>query len=191
MGMSEVVVWYEGGACTVFDAPAMSLKDGFVHEDNNIDWSDPDDGIYWERACVCMLAAEDGEPRARPPRVVDSGSGSVIAEFEDEQRAEEYASFLAAQGTRCSVLSEPEAAPPSSESRVFHRRTCLITGGELASAISVEVRGVLVLVRSSASKNECGLLDVTAQSLGYPLMWGEAGRTVSETSGEPSKQKIN
>lgn len=167
-GTTDVVVWYDGGACTVFDAPAMSLADGFVHEDNNIDWSDPDDGIYWERSCVYMLDADGRGPAEASPRVVDPETGEVIAEFDTQAHAEEYAEYLSAQGRKAVPSESAGDEPPSaSEAQIYHRRTCLITGAELAGALAVEVRGKTVLIRSEAAETDCGLLDVTDQAAGY------------------------
>ena len=112
-GTTDVVVWYDGGACTVFDAPAMSLADGFVHEDNNIDWSDPDDGIYWERSCVYMLDADGRGPAEASPRVVDPETGEVIAEFDTQAHAEEYAEYLSAQGRKAVPSDSAGDEPPS------------------------------------------------------------------------------
>lgn len=165
---TDVVVWYDGGACTVFDAPAMSLADGFVHEDNNIDWSDPDDGIYWERSCVYMLDADGRGPAEASPRVVDPETGEVIAEFDTQAHAEEYAEYLSAQGRKAAAPEDAgDESPGANEPQVYHRRTRLITGGELAGALAVEVRGRTVLVRSGAAETGCGLLDVTGQAAGY------------------------
>lgn len=170
MAQLEIVVWYEGGACTEFTAPSMSLHDGFVHEDNNIDWSNPDDGIYWERACVYISVSDSGRGRRNLPLVVDRLTGETIAEFPSLEKAQEYVGLMLAKGNDVELI-EPRKEDNdelASESQLFHRRTRLISGLELTDAIAVEVGGKLVLVRDEEnSPYDCGLRDVTAMAVGY------------------------
>ena len=164
MNSTEVVVWFEG-SCTTFGAPEMSLSSGFVHDDNTVDWGDPDDGIYWERACVYMSPDALGEGLPERPMVIDSRSGEAIASFSEVSLARAFAATCEEEGRPVEVAMRDEDVG-SGELVVFHRRTRLMDGSELAFAKAVYVRGRLVLVRDGRAKTRCGLLDVTYEDGG-------------------------
>lgn len=161
MNTAEVTVWYEG-ACSTFGAPEMSLTDGFVHDDNSIDWADPDDGIYWTRACVYLSpTGEGGEARY----AVVAADGTVLAEAPSVAEAQVSMETLEAEGGSGLRVVETAAGERRNDLEVFHRRTRLISGEELVGALAVEVRGVRVLEHDEASERRCGLSDVTFSSL--------------------------
>ena len=53
MNAQELVVWFDGG-CTTIGAPELSFQDNIVLDENSIDYSDPDTGIFWQR-CFTLL----------------------------------------------------------------------------------------------------------------------------------------
>ncbi len=162
MNGTEVVVWYEGG-CSSFGAPDMSFSDGVIHDDNTVDWSDPDDGIYWTRSYVNADTAAKRD--ARPSYRVIDGSGEVVGEAATLLEAQRLVDSMAPERREGATLCEVSARRPLNDFEILSNRIRLVSGSELKGALAVEVRGMRVLERDPHSERVCCLEDVTRLSL--------------------------
>ena len=59
MNSMGIVVWYESGAVEEISAPELSYQDGYVIQDEFVDATDPDRGVWWERSCIFDTAEKD------------------------------------------------------------------------------------------------------------------------------------
>lgn len=154
MNSQELVVWWKAG-CTTIGAPEMSLANGFVLDDNTIDYSDPDNGIFWTRSCVWQ---NPDEKDYKGVLVIEKDTGSLVAEFANENDAEEFIK-TSHHEEDLTIVDADEDSKRESEMRVWHRRTCVVSGDECARAMAIQVHGVMVLVRDEHATNTCGLID--------------------------------
>ena len=132
MNAQELVVWFDGG-CTTIGAPELSFQDNIVLDENSIDYSDPDTGIFWQR-CFTLLN--------EPNKKFDNSLDDLEEEVEEEQ-----------------FDDLDEDGKPVNALRVLQRRTCVVAYDDLCRATEVVVRGRTVLVRDPRATNKCGLIE--------------------------------